>query len=104
MKYAVVKSGSRQYKVTEGDTIEVDNLDLKADETYTFPEVLLVVDGDNRLVGTPMVAEAKVTAKVIGGKKGEKIRVAKFKAKARYRRVTGFRATLTELTIETIQL
>lgn len=102
MKYAVIATGGKQYKVAEGDVLEVDSLNLTPDDTYTFPEVLMVVDGATKTIGTPMVTGAKVTAKVIGQKKGEKIRVAKFKAKARYRRVTGFRAILTALTIESI--
>lgn len=102
MKYAVIATGGKQYKVAEGDVVEVDSLNLTSDDAYTFPEVLMVVDGTTKTIGTPMVKEAKVVAKVIGQKKGIKIRVSKFKAKARYRRVTGFRSTLTELKIETI--
>lgn len=102
MKYAVIATGGKQYKVAEGDVIEVDSLNLTADDAYTFPEVLMVVDGVTKTIGSPMVTGAQVVAKVVGQKKGEKIRVAKFKAKARYRRVTGFRSTLTALKIETI--
>ena len=102
MKYAVIISGSKQYKVSEGDTIAVEKLGTNPNDSYTFDQVLLVVDEDKRLVGTPTVDGAKVVGKVIGDKKTAKIRVAKFKAKAKYRRVTGSRKILTHVKIEKI--
>ena len=103
MKYAVVNSGSKQYKVSEGDVILVDRLsDVKANDSYDFPQVLLVVDGDKREVGAPTLSGVSVTGKILEDVRGPKIRVAKFKAKARYRRTTGFRAALTRVQIEKI--
>ena len=103
MKYAVVISGGKQYRVQEGDTIVVDQLAVEANAPYTFEEVLLFVDGDTREVGMPTLAGVKVSGKVLEHTRGEKIRVAKFKAKAKYRRVTGFRAALTKVMVEKIE-
>ena len=103
MKYAIISSGNKQFKVTEGDVIVVDRLDVKADTAYDFPQVLLFVDGDTRKVGTPMLTDVMVTGKVVEDIRGPKIRVAKFKAKAKYRRATGFRASLTKVQVEKIE-
>lgn len=103
MKYAVVISGGKQYKVQEGDTLVVDQLQAEAESPYTFEEVLLFVDGETREVGMPTLSGVKVSGKVIEHTKGPKIRVAKFKAKAKYRRATGFRASLTKVQIDIIE-
>lgn len=102
MKYAVVTAGGKQYKVAEGDVITIDRLPEEAQATYIFPEVLLYVDGDTQNIGTPLLTDVIVTGKVLDHIKGEKIRVSKFKAKAKYRRVTGFRAFLTKVQIASI--
>lgn len=103
MKYAIVNSGNKQYKVSEGDVLLVDRLTgVAAEAEYEFPEVLLFVDGDTKEVGMPTVAGVTVSGKVLAEVKGPKVRVAKFKAKARYRRATGFRAALTKVKIEKI--
>lgn len=103
MKYAVISSGNKQFKVAEGDVIIVDRLASKANDAYTFENVLLFVDGDNRKVGMPTLTDVAVTGKVLEEVRGPKIRVAKFKAKVRYRRVTGFRASQTRVQIEKIE-
>lgn len=103
MKYAVIASGGKQYKVLEGETVQVEKLESKPQDTYQFTDVLLVVDGDKREVGTPTVAGAKVVATVVAHKKTRKVRVAKFKAKAKYRRVTGHRSVMTHVKIEKIE-
>lgn len=104
MKYAVVSVGGKQYKVSEGDVLELQSLGVKANDSYTFDTVLLVVDEKNRKIGTPSVTGATVTATVVDTKKGQKIRVAKFKAKVRYRKVMGFRPTLTTVKVEKINV
>lgn len=103
MKYAVIQSGGKQYKVVEGDTVEVDKLGLSPDDKYTFSEVLLFVEDSTRKVGTPVVAGVVVSGTVIGEKKTKKIRVATFKAKAKYRRVKGHRSVMTHVKIDKIQ-
>jgi large subunit ribosomal protein L21 len=101
MKYAVIKTGGKQYKVSEGDVIEIDRI-LNKDGKVVFDEVLLVSSDAGVKIGKPTVENAKVEAKVLEDLKGEKIRVSKFKSKVRYRRVTGFRAFLTKVQIEKI--
>ncbi len=102
MKYAVIRTGGKQYRVAEGDEIEVDKLEAEKGKPFTFDEVLLFVDGDKVKVGQPLVKGVKVKAKVVDQLKGKKIRVATYKAKARYRRVKGFRSRLTKVKIEKI--
>jgi len=102
MKYAVVLLGGKQYKVSEGDIIDFDLLPVKENETYTFSEVLLFVEDKKRKIGAPKLSDVIVSGKVLGNKKGEKVRVSKFKAKVRYRRVMGFRARQTTIQIEKI--
>lgn len=99
MNYAVLQSGGKQYKVTNGSVIEVEKLAVAAGDTIKLDKVLLVANDGAYQVGTPLVANATVTAKVLEQKQGPKIRVAKFKAKARYRKVTGHRQQLTKLEI-----
>ena len=98
MKYAVVKNGGHQYKVTEGQTIQVEKLESDG-KTYIFDEVLLVVDGDNVAVGAPTVEGMKVYADVVAEVKGEKIEVFKYKSKSRYRKHTGHRQKYTQVKI-----
>jgi len=102
MQYAVIKTGGKQYRVSEGDIIEVDKLELK-DNSVVFDNVLLVVTDDSVQIGKPFIQDAKVKGKLLEQKKGEKIRVAKFKSKVRYRRVAGFRAMLSKVQIEKIE-
>ena len=102
MNYAVLQTGGKQYKVTNGSIIEVEKLAVTAGDTVKLDKVLLVANDGDYQVGTPLVANATITAKVIGQMQGPKIRVAKFKAKARYRKVTGHRQQLTKLEIVSI--
>jgi len=102
MEYAVIRTGGKQYRVKPGDILEVDRLSLEKDKTAVFSDVLLWVSDAQTQIGTPTLANVSVHAKVLGDIKGEKIDVAKFKSKVRYRRVTGFRASLTRVQIETI--
>lgn len=101
MDYAVFRSGGKQYKVSKGDIIEVDRLNVVGKEII-FDDVLLWVSNNETKIGTPKL-KVKIKAKVLGQIKGDKIRVAKFKAKVRYRRVMGFRPSLTRLQIEDIK-
>ena len=100
--YAVVKIGGSQYKIEEGQVLEVSKLEKKPEETFEIGEILLVVDGEKIKVGQPLVSGVKITAKVLEQFKGEKIRVARFKSKVRHRRVRGFRALLTKIQITQI--
>lgn len=103
MNYAVVKIGGKQYKVSEGKTLEVSNINSE-NGAITFEDVLLLVTDKGVKVGKPKVAGVKVKAKVLKNFRGDKVRIAKFKSKVRYRRVTGFRPSLTQLKIEKIDI
>lgn len=93
---AVVVIGKSQYLVQPETILEVD---LGQDVS----KILLLIDEDKVHVGTPEVIGVKVKTKVLGESKGEKIRIATFKAKTRHRRVVGFRAKYTKLLIEDIK-
>ena len=103
MDYAVIETGGKQYKVEKGTTLEVDNLGKKVDEILSINNVLLYVGGDGVKIGQPYIDGLAVRAKVLANIKSDKIRIVKFKAKAKYRRSTGFRASLTRLLIEDIE-
>ena len=101
-KFAVIKIGSSQRKIAEGDEIEVDKIEGKKGKALLFDQVLLLVDGPKVNIGQPLVKSAQVKAKILEQFKGKKIRVATYKAKSRYRRVKGFRPQLTKIKIEKI--
>lgn len=103
MKYAIIQSGGKQYKVEEGKEFLVDKLDLPKDMDYIFPQVLFVHDNAQVLVGTPYLENVKVNGKVIGEEKGEKIYIVKYKAKVHYRRRMGFRSQNTRILVERIE-
>lgn len=102
MKYAVVKIGGSQYKVSEGEEIVVDKLQEKEKVKIEFADVLLLVDDKKVKIGDPYIKDAKLKATVLEHFKGEKIRVATYKAKSRYRKVKGFRSRLTRIKIDKI--
>ena len=99
--YAVIATGGKQYKVSEGDIIKVEKLDVQAGETYTFDKVLLV-SGDDVKVGTPTVSGATVEADVIDTVKGKKIIVYKYKRKTGYHKKNGHRQLYTKVKIDKI--
>jgi large subunit ribosomal protein L21 len=99
MKYAIVTSGGKQYKVSEGTVLELDKLAVEPGAEYKLDKVLLAVDGDAVTLGKPYIENFVVTAKVLEQTQGDKIRVSQFKAKARHRRVMGYRAQLTKVEI-----
>ena len=101
--YAVIKSGGKQYKVTEGDTIKVEKLDAKEGETIKITDVLMVADGDNVTAGTPLVKGATVSAKVQAQGRGPKIKIIKFKRRKHYRKQAGHRQAYTEIAITGIK-
>ena len=100
--FAVIKSGGRQYKVSVGDTLEVNRLPVEDGAQVRFEEVLLISDADNSMVGTPLVDDAVVLATALRQARGKKLIVFKYKAKKRYRHRRGHRQELTLLTIDDI--
>ncbi len=97
--YAVVFCGGKQHKVSEGDVLSVELLDAATDSTIELDKVLLISDGTNIKVGAPYLDGAKVTAKVIGGHRGEKIKIVKFRRRKHHQKVTGHRQNYTDLQI-----
>jgi large subunit ribosomal protein L21 len=103
MVYAIIETGGKQYRVSEGDEVLVEKLDIAEGEKVVFDRVLAVVKKGELVVGTPMVSGAKVTGKVVAQGKGKKILVFKYKAKANYRRRQGHRQPFTKVVIEKIK-
>jgi large subunit ribosomal protein L21 len=102
--FAIIKSGGHQYRVAPGDTIDVEKVEGNVGDIVELGEVLLLGTNDGVQVGSPLVEGARVTAKVVAQRKGEKLVVFKFKAKKRYRRKTGHRQSLTRLSITEIAI
>jgi large subunit ribosomal protein L21 len=100
---AIVKTGGKQYKIEEGDKIKVEKLEGEEGSIITLNEVLFVGDEKEVKVGTPIVAGAKVEAKIIKTEKGDKVVGVKFKAKKRYKVKFGHRQIMTELEIISIK-
>lgn len=101
MKKAVIKVGGKQYLVSEEETLLVDLLQDGTKELEL--DALMVIDGDNVLVGTPIVKGAKVAAKVVDAKvAGEKIRVIRYKSKKRVHKEMGHRQKYTSIVIDSI--
>jgi large subunit ribosomal protein L21 len=104
MAYAIIKTGGRQYRVAEGDTIDVDLLDIDAGKTATFGDVLMYADGKQLTHGDPLISGAKVTAEVIEQRKDKKVIAFKFKRRKGYHRTVGHRRKLTRVKIKSISV
>ena len=102
--YAVLETGSKQYRVTAGDTLEIELLDTDAGQPVTFDRVLLVNNDGQLTVGKPTVAGASIVADVVEHKRGEKLIVWKMKRRKGYRRKLGHRQELTVVKIKEIKL
>ncbi|MBQ3934504.1 MAG: 50S ribosomal protein L21 [Clostridia bacterium] len=100
--YAVIQTGGKQYKVTEGDVIFVEKLDVEEGATYTFNEVLAVSGAAGFRAGNPTVEGASVTATVVKNGKSKKIHILRYKAKKNEKKKMGHRQPYTKLQIQTI--
>lgn len=100
--YAIIVDGGRQYKVTEGQELVIDYRDASSGEAVTFDRVLAYSDGSQLNLGTPDLAGASVTAKVLGVTQGPKLTVQKFRRRKTFRRKTGHRQLFTKVQIEKI--
>ena len=103
MSFAIIRTGGRQHRIAEGDTIDVDLLDAEAGKQVVLGEVLMHADGDKITHGTP-IEGAKVTAEVVEQRKDKKIVAYKFKRRKGYHRTVGHRRKLTRLKIKSISL
>lgn len=100
--YAIIATGGKQYKVSEGDVVRVEKLQANDGETITFDQVL-AVNNDSMVVGNPVVAGASVTATVVRTGKAKKVVVYKYKRKSGYHKKNGHRQQFTEVKIESIK-
>ena len=101
---AVIVTGGKQYTVAEGDVLYIEKLEVAAEETVKFDQVLAVLDGENSVIGAPVVAGAVVDAKVIKNGKGKKIDVIRYKAKKGEKKHIGHRQPYTKVEITKIAL
>jgi large subunit ribosomal protein L21 len=101
MAYAVIRTGGRQYRVAEGDTVDVDLIETEPGKTATLADVLLYADGDKVTHGSP-IEGAKVTAEVVEHRKDKKVVAFKYRRRKGYHRTVGHRRKLTRLKIKSI--
>ena len=101
---AVIVTGGKQYTVAEGDVLYIEKLNVEAEETVKFEQVLAVLDGENSKIGAPVVEGAVVEAKVVKNGKGKKIVVFKYKAKKNEKKKMGHRQPYTKVEITKIAL
>ena len=103
MQHAIIVTGGKQYRVAEGDILFIEKLPVESGETVTFDQVLAVVNSEaDPIIGTPTVAGAAVTAKVIKNGKGKKLRIYTYKPKKSSSRTMGHRQPYTKLEIVSI--
>lgn len=103
MKYAVIQTGGKQYRVKEGEVLEVELLNVASGQVV-FDQVLLNVNEDKVEVGMPTLAGMKVYASVISELKADKVQVFKYKSKSRYRKLRGHRQQYAQIKIDSIGL
>ena len=104
MAYAIIRTGGRQFRVKEGDTLDVDLLDAEPGKVATFGDVLLFADGKDVTHGSPLVSGAKVTAEVLEQRKDKKVVAFKYKRRKGYHRTVGHRRKLTRVKIKSISV
>ena len=100
--YAVIKTGGKQFKVTEGDTLKVEKLSTEVGKALNINSVLTLVDGDKVTIGTPIVKGASVDATIVSHGKGDKVKIFKMNRRKGYRKSQGHRQTFTEIKIDKI--
>ncbi|MBM3804417.1 MAG: 50S ribosomal protein L21 [Acidimicrobiia bacterium] len=100
--YAVIRSGGKQYKVSPGDVIRVEKIDKEPGSLVEFDEILAVNDDQNLIVGSPLVASARVSGKVVETGKAKKVLIFKYKRKKQYKVFRGHRQPFTAVKVEAI--
>ncbi|MDD7804468.1 MAG: 50S ribosomal protein L21 [Endozoicomonas sp. (ex Botrylloides leachii)] len=100
--YAVIRTGGKQYRVSEGETLKVEKLDKAIGESIELNDVLLIANGEDVKVGSPIIEGAKVTADVVSHGRGNKIKIIKFRRRKHHRKQMGHRQWFTELKISSI--
>jgi large subunit ribosomal protein L21 len=100
--YAIIETGGKQYKVSPGESLRVESLGVADGDSVEIDRVLAISDGDNLILGKPVIEGAKVSCTSRGDGRGIKVFGMKYKAKVRYSRKIGHRQSYTELTIDSI--
>lgn len=100
--YAVFQSGGKQHRVSEGQTLRLEKLDVETGATVEFDKVLLVANGEEITVGVPLVDGGKVTAEVVQHGRGDKVKIVKFRRRKHSRKQQGHRQWFTEVKITAI--
>ncbi len=105
MEFAVIKTGGKQYKVSEGDTVSIEKIkgEYAKGDKLTFDEVLLVDNGKDTTIGTPFIAGAKVAGEIVEIGRGRKLLVMKYKQKSRYLKRNGHRQPFFKVKITSIK-
>jgi len=101
--YALIKTGGKQYRVAEGDTLRVEKIEGEVGEVVEFEEVLMIANGERVEIGRPMLKDSKVVGEIVEQGKGEKIIVFKSKRRKGYRKKQGHRQQYTALRIKEIR-
>ncbi len=97
--YAVFQSGGKQHRVTEGQTVRLEKIELEVGASVEFDNVLMIADGENINVGAPYIAGGKVTAEVVTQGRGDKVKIVKFRRRKHSRKQAGHRQWFTEVKI-----
>ncbi|HEY5717900.1 MAG TPA: 50S ribosomal protein L21 [Motiliproteus sp.] len=97
--YAVIVSGGKQHRVSEGETLKIEKLAVEAGSSVEFDKVLLVANGEEIKIGAPVVDGAKVVAEVVSHGRGKKVRIMKFKRRKHHMKQMGHRQWFTEIKI-----
>lgn len=100
--HAIIKTGGKQYRVAEGQTLRIESLPVNPGDSIEINEVLMITDDGQTLVGTPHVLGAKVLATVLANGRGTKIRIIKFKRRKHHRKQMGHRQNFTQVEIKSI--
>ena len=101
--YAVVQTGAKQYRVSQGDTLSIERIEVEKGKEVTFDQVLLVADGETVKIGTPLLKGAAVTAEVVDHKRGPKLIAFKMRRTEGYHRKVGHRQELTVVKVKDIK-
>ena len=102
--YAIVETGGKQFRVSEGDVIRTDLIEFEVGSSVTFDRIVLAADGDDVSIGSPLVSGATVTGTVLRQAKDKKILVFRYKSKKRVRKLNGHRQQFAEVRIDKIAL
>jgi len=102
MKFAIIKTGGKQYKVAEGQKLKVEKIIQNQGDNFDFDQVLLITEDNSTKIGTPFISGAKVSSKILKHGKGEKKLVFRYKSKTRYKKTKGHRQPFTEVEITKI--